>query len=288
MKGHPTLFGMNIPSLRALDRAEARIEVRPAIVGTFADWAHSPDFPRELAARVNARGAVPLIAWEPWDSWRGGGDQPAYALARIADGDHDALLDHWAAQVAAYRRPVMFRFAAGMNAGRLPWSTGVNGNARGDYVAAWRHVRERFRRAGNAIWIWTAGVYRDDAAPLDELFPGEVDWVAVDGYNRDGTPYGELFGPTLRELGRLAPRRPVMIAETGCAPGPGKAAWITDTLQAARADAVDAVVWFEFDKGTDWRLSATAAAAGAARAALRTPAWLQGGDLPGIERAVRR
>ena len=47
-----------------------------------------------------------------------------------------------------------------------------------------------------------------------------------------------------------------MIAETGSAPDRRKASWVTDTLTSARADGVDAVVWFEFSKETDWRLSA--------------------------------
>ena len=48
-----TLFGMNVPSLAALDEAESAIGARPAIVGTFADWAHESDFPRELADAIN-------------------------------------------------------------------------------------------------------------------------------------------------------------------------------------------------------------------------------------------
>jgi hypothetical protein len=38
-----TLFGMNVPSLDALDEAESAIGARAAIVGTFADWVHAPD-----------------------------------------------------------------------------------------------------------------------------------------------------------------------------------------------------------------------------------------------------
>jgi hypothetical protein len=38
-----TLFGMNVPSLDALDEAESAIGARAAIVGTFADWVHVPD-----------------------------------------------------------------------------------------------------------------------------------------------------------------------------------------------------------------------------------------------------
>ena len=162
-----------------------------------------------------------------------------------------------------------------MNGDWLPWSTGVNGNRPGDYVAAWRHVRARFRRAGadNAIWVWNPIASYDGSTPLRELFPGsrEVDWLAVDGYNWGATrswgwqSYADIFAPTVREFRDLAPRHPVMIAETGSAPDPRKAGWVTDTLRSARADGVDAVVWFEYAKETDWRLSESPAVARAAR-----------------------
>jgi Glycosyl hydrolase family 26 len=294
----PTLFGMDVPSPAALDASESALGVRAAIVGTYSDWAHAPDFPSDLARRINARGAVPLISWEPWDSWQGGTDQPAYALRRIAGGDFDALIDRWAAQIAAFHRPVMLRFAAEMNGDWLPWSTGVNDNADGDYVAAWRHVRARFRRAGaaNAVWVWNPVAVYDGSTPLRALFPGadEVDWLAVDGFNWGATrswgwqSYSDVFGPTMSAFRRLAPRRPVMIAETGCAPDPRRASWVAATLNAARADGVDALVWFEFDKEADWRLSASAAAARSARAVIGTSAWRRGGDLATVERAIRR
>jgi hypothetical protein len=288
------LFGLNVPSLEALDEAESSLRVRPAIVGTFADWTHAPDFPADLAAQINARGAVPLVSWEPWDSWRGDADQPAYALRRIVAGDHDALIDRWAAQIAAYRRPVMLRFAAEMNGDWLPWSEGFNGNAPGDYVAAWRHVRDRFRRAGaaNAVWVWNPIAAYDGSPPLERLYPGaeEVDWVAIDGYNWGDArawgwqSYGDVLAPTVAALHRLAPGRPLMIAEVGCAPDARKPAWVEDAIGAARADGVDALVWFEFAKETDWRLSESPAVARAARRALRE--WRPGGDLAAVEHAV--
>jgi beta-mannanase len=288
-----TLFGMNVPSLAALDDAESAVGTRAAIIGTFADWAHAPDFPHELADAINRRGAVPLISWEPWDSWDGGRDQPEYALGAIAAGGHDPLIDRWAAQIADHGRPVMLRFAPEMNGDWLPWSTGVNGNLAGEYVAAWRHIRARFQRAGadNAVWVWNPIASYAGSTPLNLLFPGSrlVDWMAVDGYNWGTTrnwgwqTYTDIFAPTVRDLGALAPRRPVMIAETGSAPDPRKPRWVTDTLRAARADGVDAVVWFEFDKETDWRLSGNPATADAARTALAARDWRQGGDLAVIE-----
>jgi hypothetical protein len=222
----------------------------------------------------------------------------ALALARIVAGAHDALIDRWAAEVAAYRRPVMLRLAPEMNGDWLPWATGVNGNRSGDYVAAWRHVRGRFRRAGadNAIWVWNPIASYDGSTPLRELFPGsrQVDWLAVDGYNWGATrnwgwqTYADIFAPTVREFGNLAPRRSVMIAETGSAPDPRKARWVIDTLRSARAAGVDAVVWFEFAKETDWRLSESPTSAHAARSVVSSRGWRQGGDLAAIERAVGR
>ena len=79
-----------------------------------------------------------------------------------------------------------------------------------------------------------------------------------------------------------------MIAETSSARGPGRAAWVADTLKAARAGGVDALVWFEFDKETDWRLADDPEAAQAAATALRGSGWRQGGELAAVERLVRR
>ena len=61
---------MNAPSLGALDEAESALGARAAIVGTYADWAHAPDFPSEQAERdqrarcrpADLLGAVGLVA----------------------------------------------------------------------------------------------------------------------------------------------------------------------------------------------------------------------------------
>src|SRR4051812_9127471 len=47
-----TLFGLNVPSLQALDESESALHARSAIVGTFADWEHTPDFPTEQAEAI--------------------------------------------------------------------------------------------------------------------------------------------------------------------------------------------------------------------------------------------
>src|SRR4051794_863923 len=62
--------------------------------------------------------------------------------------------------------------------------------------------------------------------------------------------------------------------------------WVAKAFEAARADGVGALVWFEFDKETDWRLSGNEAVATAARSALEDGAWRRGGDLAAIGHAV--
>ena len=235
-----TLFGLNVPSLQALDESESALRARPAIIGTFADWEHAPDFPTRTGRGDQRSRGGPARSRGSHGTGTAAPNNPAYALRRILAGDHDALIDRWATQVAAYRRPVLLRFAAEMNGDWRPWSIGLNGNRADEYVATWRHVRERFARAGaaNAIWVWNPIIAYDGSTPLRELFPGadEVDWLAVDGYNWGSTrdwgwqSYADIFAPTLKELHKLAPRRPLMIAETGSAPDRRKASWVTDTL----------------------------------------------------------
>jgi hypothetical protein len=65
-----------------------------------------------------------------------------------------------------------------------------------------------------------------------------------------------------------------------------RAAWVTDTLRGAHRDGLRAVVWFEYDKETDWRLAADPASAAAARAVLHGPGWRRGGDLRAVESLV--
>ena len=125
------------------------------------------------------------------------------------------------------------------------------------------------------------------AARLGDVTGVEANPLRLGGFTARTRP---AFGarPTLRFAGAVSLTIAwVGFAETGCAPGPRKPSWIIDAFARARADGVDALVWFEFNKETDWRLSEGAAAADAARVALAR-GWRHGGDLAAIERVVRR
>lgn len=245
----------------------------------YVAWSRRGDFPARDASRVVRAGAVPELTWEPWDPARGV-DQPAYALDRIARGEHDAYVRRWARQVRAWGRPIIIRFAHEMNGDWYPWAEGVNGNEAGDHAAAWRHVVGVFRRAKvrNVTWSWSANVPYPGSTPIRSLYPGDayVDRVGLDGYNWGNTQswstwqsFGELFGPGLAQL-RAVSRRPLHVDETAAPSRSGgdKAAWIANMWDWLDAHPeVRGVTWFSLRKEVDWRVDSS-------RSALR--AWGRG------------
>jgi beta-mannanase len=195
-------------------------------------------------------------------------DQPAYRLSAIANGAYDAYVRRWASQIKAWGKPLMLRFAHEMNGNWYPWAEGVNGNAAGQYVAAYRRVVGTFRAAGvtNVTWVWSPNVAFPGSVPIARLFPGAayVDWTGLDGYNW-GTAaasgwqsFEQVFGASITQVRALS-AKPLMLAEIGSAEqGGDKAAWITDFFArlAARPE-VRGFVWFNHDKEADWRVQSS-------------------------------
>lgn len=261
-----------------LDEASQLAGESPSSVLFYKDFLQAPPISEMNAVR--ARGAVPLITWEPW-AWGGGLEQPAYSLARIAVGDFDARITEWGQALAAWGYPVQLRFAHEMNGNWYPWAEGVNGNQPGDYVRAWRHVHDVVAATGasNVSWVWSPNVPYYGSTDLAGLFPGTgyVDIVGLDGYNW-GTSASwsgwiaphDLFAPGIAQLRALAPGHPILIAETASSEAGGsKAAWNTDLVSylAAQPDVMG-FVWFHMQKETDWRINSSDASAAAFNSAL--------------------
>jgi beta-mannanase len=275
-------FGAGTPGGPAaaaeLDAVAVLAGEAPSIVLSYKDFNQEPSL-AELDA-VRTRGAVTLLTWEPW-TWGAGTEQPRFSLDRIAAGDFDAYLRRWGTALAGWGHPVMIRFGHEMNGNWYPWSEGVNGNGPGDYAAAWRHVHDVVAATGatNITWVWNPNVPYSGSTLLDGLYPGDayVDAVALDGYNwgtstswSSWTPPWQLFADGLGQLRSLAPGKQILIAETSSAEqGGSKAAWNADLVYylASQPD-ITALVWFHFNKETDWRIDSSSSSASSLAAAL--------------------
>jgi hypothetical protein len=218
--------------------------------------------------------------------------------AAWAAGAHDDVLDRTARAVAGYGRPVYIRPWAEMNADWVdfqPTTDGsrAHGGTPAEFVAAWRHVVDRFRALGatNARWVFnpTADVYAE-TTPVQAIWPGRayVDVLGLDGYNW-GT-YGilrwrsftDVFTAQYQRLTALAPDLPVWICEVSSADprstaqkvqvtapaGQDKGVWWREALASTTLPKVTTLVLFSTNKERDWRVDSTPGALTGLRAGL--------------------
>lgn len=261
------------------------------LLHSYVAWGDDSEheFPASFVEAVRDLGSVPVLTWEPWlttfenrlhphlplrtERDRGG-------LAGIARGDYDFYVDRWAAEAADYGDPIVLRFAHEMNDPyRYPW--GPHNNEVDEFIAAWRHVVERFRAAGadNVLWAWSPHVAYEG---YWSFWPGDsyVDWVATGALNygesavwSDWYAFDQIFGRHYDELHRVG--KPILIAEFGSlAVGGDRAEWYRDALVDLPRlyPAVRSVLFFEV--------------ASDATVTPKALDWSIAGD-PGVVRAVR-
>ena len=272
--------------MSAVERFRELVGKAPSLLhfsAPFALCARGPceqyPFPRWEMATIRAYGAIPFFSWGsqsvpvPPDL-----DLPGYRLAAIAAGAHDEYIRRFAEGSRDWGHPYFLRFDWEMNGDWFPWGEHANGNSPGDYVRAWRHVRDIFRSVGanNATWVWCPYAHaRLRFGGLARYYPGDeyVDWTCLDGFNwaRNGVnpqpwrSFDEIFARTYRTLvRRLAPGKPVMLAEMASGGGPrAKARWLRDmfTQLRTRYRRVRGLLWFEqVDRGVQWPITSSPAA----------------------------
>jgi hypothetical protein len=284
--GAGSLLGIYVPEVpaevRVLDRIEDRVRRRFVLISTYQAWGSRPEQqfdPRPLNA-ILARGAIPLLTWEPWVTDFVRRDLPPMPdrqfnnLSAIARGGYDFYIERWARAARRWGRPVMVRLGHEMNAAWYPWGEHAFGNTAEDYVAMWRHVVGVFRRVGadNVLWVWSPA-----QRPFGDLYPGDeyVDWTGITILNFGTVPPGfrwrpfdQMFAPHYAVLRKH--NRPIMIAEVASAEqGGDKAGWITDAMASLRTDfrQVKAFVWFDVVQDRYWPINwSLLSSEGAARA----------------------
>lgn len=278
------------PARAELRAIETTLDARLDIFSCYRAWGRcNIDNDRAWLAGLRASDTEILLTWEPWALPAPGEErpwaQPAFSLAAIASGRYERYILDFAVELRRFTRTVYLRPMHEMNGNWYPWCGTVNGNNPRDYVAAWRHLRALFARAGatNVQWVWcpyAASYPPETANAMTAYFPGDADadWVGLDAYNWGDSrpwscwqPFAELVEPAYAILSRLS-RRPIMFAEIGCAASGGdKAAWIQAMFRGLRKRyrRAQALVWFDENKECDWRIASSPEALTAFRAGAR-------------------
>jgi len=213
---------------------------------------------------VAARGAVPMVSWEPWRKPRrsvASPNQRRGIVKQIARGRHDAYIRKWARDAVAYGKPLVIRLMHEMNGTWYPWSPGINGNSASAFKAAWRRIHDIFRREGatNVSWIFSvdssAGGTPTSRARLNRYYPGSryVDWVGLSGFNWGQRRYGRFlsYERVFRRSYNVVRgfNKPIMFSEMGTATAEKTRApqWVHDALTSTptRFPLVKALVWYD-------------------------------------------
>jgi hypothetical protein len=198
----------------------------------FSDnWFESRVFPEATCKWIRSLGKVPYVRLMLRSDLDQRHAEKLFNLANICAGRFDADLRRWAERARAFHGPILIEWGTEPNGEWFAWNGTWNGSAAGParYVAAYRHIVDVMRATGadNLQWIWH--VNWDDVPEshwnrLENYFPGEeyCTWMAISAYG-PLTPqtlelesFREEINQIYPRLTKLAPHKPIIVAEFGC------------------------------------------------------------------------
>jgi hypothetical protein len=296
-------FGLATETTEESDSLQRSVGRNATLQGFYEGWNAGYDRNRVISSW--RRGQVPVMTWESRDL--SATSKTDYSLRRIINGSFDAYLTKYARDVKQLGLPLVIRFDHEMNGNWYRWSEFEDkpyDNKVGEYAAAWRHVHDVFEAQGanqHVVWLWSPNrVDNLGRYPaIDGYYPGDryVDWVGMTGYFRPGdkvATFSGTYDKTLAELRRVAPRKPILLAEVGATDtGAKKAAWATSFFAGLQRNPdVAGFIWFNYavtdmnetttGVTNDWRINSTPQVRQAVAAGLKASGY---GREPG-KRAV--
>lgn len=273
-------WGMHVPypddgdAVGAVTAWEKRIGRKLDMVSYYHDMSLTPsgELLNDQERRLG-RDRILLLAWET-ELWRDGGQR---TWADLASGRLDKeIVDPQARRIKAYGKPVIISFDGEMEI--RPAQTGTPE----EYVAAFRHLHDRFAELGvdNVIWAWVVTGYLPLKDRWKAFYPGPeyVDWIGFDQYNYypcrgdRWQSFTEVIKPTYDwfQANGFADK-PIMLGEYGTEHDPDRpraqGEWYADLADALRAmPAIKAVVQWNDKADCDFRLRGEGAVAAFGRA----------------------
>ena len=228
------------------------------------NWFESRVFPSATCLWIRDLGKIPYIRLMLRSDVDQKHAEKVFTLNKIIAGDFDSDLRAWARAAKQFGTPILVEWGTEPNGDWFSWNGKWNGGpAKGPkrYQAAYRHIVDIMRgeAADNVQWIWHVNWLdqpEQDWNAFENYFPGAeyCDWLALSAYGpttpttRDGT---ESFRFKLRNayprLTKLAPGKPVIIAEFGCDlhnPRVNAADWAKSALEDLFSGRWPAIIGF--------------------------------------------
>jgi hypothetical protein len=217
-----------------LARFEETLATKTAWVFFSNIWFESRKFPRETCEWIRALGKIPYVRLMLRSDAEQDRAEKTFTLANIIAGKFDDDLKAWARHAKQFGSPLLMEWGTEPNGKWFSWNGKWNGGAKDGparYVAAWRHIVDLMRAegAGNLHWVWHVNWLDQPEAKwnrFENYYPGEsyCDWVALSAYGPltpravDGTEsFRVKLATAYPRLTKLAPGKPIVIAEFGCA-----------------------------------------------------------------------
>src|ERR1041384_597814 len=198
----------------------------------FSDnWFESRAFPAVTCDWIRSLGKVPYLRLMLRSDLDQRHAEKVFSLENISAGRFDDDLKRWAEGARAFGGPILIEWGTEPNGEWFSWNGKWHGHAAGppQYVVAYRHIVDVMRAAGanNLQWVWH--VNWDDVPEthwnrLEHYFPG-VDycgWLAVSAYGpltphtAEVETFREEMDHVYPRLTKLAPNKPIVVAEFGC------------------------------------------------------------------------
>ena len=257
-------------SLKPVNDLEKSFSTSFDIVSFYAAWGPKSveQFPEKFLKEIIAKGAIPMITWEPWSSTFPEHESDPLLnnnigiCQAIVNGKFDNYLKEYSLKIRNFGEPVFIRFAHEPDNPAYPWSTS-GGNTAKDFIAAWKYVFTFFEKNGvsNVAWVWSPW----DADNVLKYYPGKnyVHWVAITSLNFGDAggrwvSFERLYESFRSQL--LTFKKPVMLAEFGSTTyGGDQSEWIIAALKQIKDKykEIRSVVFFNSSQDKNWPPNST-------------------------------
>jgi len=215
-------------------RFEETLGTKTAWVFFSNNWFESRKFPRETCDWIRSLGKVPYVRLMLRSDGEQDRAEKTFTLANILAGKFDDDLKAWARDAKQFGSPVLVEWGTEPNGKWFSWNGKWNGGVKegpARYVAAYRHIVDvmRAETADNLQWVWHVNWFDEPEVKwnrFENYYPGEsyCDWVALSAYGpltpraADGTEsFRFKMATAYPRLTKIAPGKPIVIAEFGCA-----------------------------------------------------------------------